>query len=169
MSRAFVNEDNQEEAPIIPPRAPLPDGVPNYVTKKGFDLLKKERSLLHEEIEQLHSLEDDKDKRYKMQLAKGKLALLDARISSARILEVSENETEEVRFGAKVTLRFTNEKTEQTLQLVGVDEANVKEQKIAFTAPIAKAITGKRIGDKADLQLGRDKRSMEVISIDYEL
>ena len=169
MSRAFVNEDNQEEAPLIPPRAPLPEGVPNYVTKHGLTLLKQEREELLEEMEQLHLLEDDKDKRYKMQLIKGKLALLDGRISSARLLEVSESETEEVRFGAKVTLRFINEKTEQTLQLVGVDEANVKNKKIAFTAPIAKAITGKKAGEEAILQLGKEKRIMKIIAINYDL
>ncbi|MEQ8628647.1 GreA/GreB family elongation factor [Ekhidna sp.] len=168
MSRAFVNEDNQEEAPIIPPRAPLPDGAPNYVTGKGLDLLKKEREQLLEEIEQLHSLEDEKDKRYKMQLVKGKLALLEGRINSARLPEVSESEMHEVRFGAKVTLQFTKENSKQSFQLVGVDEANVKEQKIAFTAPIAKAITGKSVGDKAVLQLGKETRSMEIVSIDYE-
>ena len=32
MSRGFVKEDDQEEIPIVPPRANLPEGVPNYVT-----------------------------------------------------------------------------------------------------------------------------------------
>lgn len=168
MSRAFVNEDNQEEAPIIPPRAPLPDGVPNYVTKKGLSSLKEERENLLEEMEQSHLLEDEKDKRYKMQLVKGKLSLLEERISSARLLEVTEGETHEIRFGAKVTLRFSKENREQSFQLVGVDEANVKEQKIAFIAPIAKAITGKKIGDEAVLKLGKETRVMKIISIDYD-
>ncbi|WP_420578285.1 GreA/GreB family elongation factor [Ekhidna sp.] len=169
MSRAFVNEDNQEEAPIIPPRAPLPPGTSNYVTTKGLILLQKERENLLSEIEDIHSIEDGKDKRYKMQLAKGKLALLEERISSSRLLEISDNEKGEVRFGAKVTLLFKKENREQTFQIVGVDEANVKEQKIAFTAPIAKAITGKKINEEAILQLGKEPREMIIKAISYEI
>ena len=37
MSRGFVKEDDQEEIPIVPPRADLPDGVTNYVTQVGLD------------------------------------------------------------------------------------------------------------------------------------
>lgn len=168
MSRAFVNEDNQEEAPIIPPRAPLPAGVSNYVTAKGLALLREERENLLSEIEDIHGIEDGKDKRYKMQLAKGKLALLEERISSSRLLEISENEMNEVRFGARVTLLFKKENKEQTFQIVGVDEANVKEQKIAFTAPIAKAITGKKISEEAILQLGKEPRKMIIKAIRYD-
>ena len=169
MSRAFVNEDNQEEAPIIPPRAPLPNGETNYVTKTGLVLLKEERENLLEEIENIHKAEDDKERRFKMQFAKGKLRLLEERIGSARLLEVSEGETEEVRFGARVTLTFKGEKRKQTFQIVGVDEANIKEQKIAFTAPIAKTITGKKKGDEATLQLGRQERVMIIEGISYDL
>jgi transcription elongation factor GreB len=42
MSRGFVKEDDQEEAPIIPPRAALPNGVTNYVTPNGLQELKTE-------------------------------------------------------------------------------------------------------------------------------
>jgi transcription elongation factor GreB len=39
MSRGFVREEDQEEVPIVPPRAYLPPGVPNYVTRSGMDAL----------------------------------------------------------------------------------------------------------------------------------
>lgn len=42
MSRGFVKEDDQEEAPIIPPRAALPSGQTNYVTPNGLKELKEE-------------------------------------------------------------------------------------------------------------------------------
>lgn len=46
MSRGFVKEEDQEEAPIIPPRAALPNGVTNYVTPKGYqDLLDELKAL----------------------------------------------------------------------------------------------------------------------------
>ena len=53
MSRAFVKEDDQEEAPFIPPRAPLPAGESNYVTPAGKEALLKEKGLLELEKEDI--------------------------------------------------------------------------------------------------------------------
>ncbi len=168
MSRAFVNEDNQEEAPLIPPRAPLPEGATNYVTAKGMDLLRIEHKGLSDELETLHALEDSKEKRYKLQLVKGKLSLLEERIGSARILKIGEQDKSEVRFGATVTVRFIQENRNQTFQIVGVDEADIKLSKIAFTAPIAIALNGKSIGDQVPLKLGLKERPMTVLDIRYD-
>ena len=43
MSRGFVKEEDQEEAPFIPPRAALPAGVTNYVTPLGLKALQREK------------------------------------------------------------------------------------------------------------------------------
>ena len=51
MSRGFVKEGDQEETPIVTPRAVLPDGTPNYVTPTGLELLKQERETLVSEQE----------------------------------------------------------------------------------------------------------------------
>ena len=45
MSRAFVKDESWEE-PVVAPRAPLPDGVPNYVTPRGLQLLRDEQATL---------------------------------------------------------------------------------------------------------------------------
>ncbi len=49
MSRGFVKEGDQEEIPMVPPRAYLPDGVVNYVTRTGMDQLLEERERLTDE------------------------------------------------------------------------------------------------------------------------
>ena len=49
MSRGFVKEEDQEEAPVIPPRAALPNGVTNYVTPFGYEALEKEQRDLESE------------------------------------------------------------------------------------------------------------------------
>ncbi|HCX99708.1 MAG TPA: transcription elongation factor GreA, partial [Bacteroidales bacterium] len=46
MSRGFIKEDDQEEIPLVPPRAHLPEGVINYVTQVGMDELLDERQKL---------------------------------------------------------------------------------------------------------------------------
>ncbi len=165
MSRAFVKEDDQEEAPFIAPRAPLPSGVTNYVTPAGMDDLRTEKSLLEKEREIALQLENSTEKRRASAEINCKLKLLEERLNSARVLKPEEQPEDEVRFGANVQLEIN--KKEQQFQLVGVDEANVKKQKIAFTAPIAKAIIGKRINETAILQLGNETRSLKVIKISY--
>ena len=46
MSRGFVKEDDQEEIPMMPQRAYLPEGVSNFVTRNGMDQLLAEKQML---------------------------------------------------------------------------------------------------------------------------
>lgn len=165
MSRAFVKEDDQEEAPFIPPRAPLPEGETNYVTPDGKEALLNEKSALKKAKSEIKSIEKEQDRRRNMATINGKLKLLEERINSARILDPIDQPKDEIRFGAKVKFKM-NGRT-QTFQIVGVDEADVKKEKIAFTAPIAKALISMQKGESSDFQLGKEKRSIEVIEFQY--
>ncbi|MGJ8592934.1 MAG: GreA/GreB family elongation factor [Aquaticitalea sp.] len=164
MSRGFVKEDDQEETPIIPPRAALPDGATNYVTPLGFELLKSEKETIEKTRTHL-TIQDDQERRRELAVINGTLGLLQERLASARILHPDEQAQDEVRFGATITILMNRQK--QTFQIVGVDEADVKQQKIAFVAPIARAITGKKVGDHVDFKLGADTRKIEILQISY--
>ena len=169
MSRGFVKEEDQEEAPFIPPRAALPPGVTNYVTPQGHKQLLKEREILEQQRKDL-DISSDKDRRLATAIIDGKLNLLNERLSSARILQPGEQPQNEVRFGARVTFRFLTGKqknTEQIFQLVGVDEANIKERKIAFLAPLAKALTGKKVGETTKVQMAGALQELEIVKILY--
>jgi transcription elongation factor GreB len=168
MSRGFVKEDDQEEAPIIPPRAALPVGVTNYVTPQGHQALLDERKNLENERKNRDG-ETETERRRAAMLIDGKLNLLNERIASARIIDLKEQPTNEVRFGAKVELKNLSNQSLQKFQIVGVDEADVKQQKIAFVAPIARAVTGKKLGEIINFQVGEELRKLEVVSIDYAL
>ncbi len=166
MSRAFVKEEDQEEAPFISPRAALPPGVTNYVTASGLKDLKLEKAYLEAKKEETYQIEDEKNRRFDINLLKGKLKLLEARISSARLLESSEQPNDVIRFGAQVELKING--AGQKFQLVGADEADIKAGKIAFFSPIAKVISGKKIGDKINFQLAKDQKIIEIVSIHYK-
>ena len=165
MSRGFVKEDDQEEAPIIPPRAALPVGQINYVTPNGLNELKKEEGELIEERSGI-DIENETERRRTKAVVDGKLKLLRERISTARLLDLADQPEDEVRFGARVVLKQDERK--QEFQIVGVDEADVKKQKIAFVAPIAKAVTGKKVGDKIDFLMGKETRKLEILKITYK-
>lgn len=166
MSRGFVKEDDQEEAPIIPPRSALPGGAINYVTPNGMEKLKAERDALEKERAEL-STKDEAQRRRDLAILNGRMNLLQERISSARILNPADQPKDEVRFGAKVTYKMVANNITNTFQIVGVDEADIEKNKIAFVAPIAVAITGHKVGEVVDFHLGKEIRKIEISKIEY--
>lgn len=171
MSRGFVKEDDQEEAPFIPPRASLPPGVTNYVTPAGFNELQSEKEQIENQISTLNE-ENDKERRHALAILTGRLNLLNERISSARIIDPAEQPLEEVRFGAVVTFKVLTGNeigTVKRFQLVGVDEADIKLHKIAFVAPLAVALTGKKKGEKVTFNRGNNNQEFEILEIEYDL
>ncbi|MCK5703344.1 MAG: GreA/GreB family elongation factor [Cyclobacteriaceae bacterium] len=166
MSRGFVKEDDQEEIPIVPPRADLPEGVANYVTQVGMNELLTEKQLLVNEKSNQDNSNDD-EKRIALNHINAKLQLLNSRIVTAKIVNLNEQAHDEIRFGALVTLKIEANKNNQTFQIVGVDEADISKGKISFTSPIAKVLINKKIGDKAIFKRGQEDLVFEIIDIAY--
>ncbi|PVW17133.1 GreA/GreB family elongation factor [Marixanthomonas spongiae] len=166
MSRGFVKEGDQEEPPMIPPRAALPEGVVNYVTPTGMEQLVQERETLQTEIKEL-AITDERERRRALAVIEGKLKILNERIRSARVLNPKEQPKEEVRFGATVRLQNKKNNTKQQFTIVGVDEADVTKSKIAFVAPIARAVTGSKKGATVDFKLGNEVRKLKILNISY--
>ncbi|NBG66434.1 GreA/GreB family elongation factor [Acidiluteibacter ferrifornacis] len=166
MSRGFVKEDDQEETPMVPPRADLPEGLMNYVTSKGYDELLAEKEALIKEREDLEGA-NEKERRIASNLIHAKIQLLNERISSAQIIDLSEQPKDEVRFGATVSLKIGKANQVQRYHIVGVDEADISKKKMAFNSPIALLLMGKKVGEKAILKLLNGERKFEVIDIEY--
>ena len=166
MSRGFVKEDDQEEAPFIPPRAALPEGTTNYVTPRGLALLHEERNAFEEERAAV--VGSDHDRRHAQGGIDGRLALLNERIVTARVVEPGVGPVRSVRFGVTVTFQHLVGRVAGrsfTFTIVGVDEANVKDGRIAFTSPIARALIGKRKGGVAEVALGNEQLRLKVVSV----
>ena len=166
MSRGFVREEDQEEIPIVPPRADLPEGVTNYVTQVGMDALLEEREELTDSIDHLESINEN-ERRIAVNHINAKLQLLQNRIATAKIIDLARQPHDEVRFGATVTLKIGSQKNLQKYQIVGVDEADVTKGKISFISPIARLLTDKKVGEKAVLKLAKEDRVFEVVEIVY--
>lgn len=166
MSRGFVKEDDQEEIPLVPPRADLPDGVINYVTQIGMDELLLEKEQLIFERDQL-KITNESEKRIATNHINAKLQLLTNRIVTAKVVDLTLQPKHEVRFGALVSLKIENDKKFQHYQIVGVDEADISKGKIAFISPIARLLTDKKVGEKAVLKLAKEERVFEIMKIIY--
>jgi transcription elongation factor GreB len=171
MSRAFTKEDDSLEAPIVPPRAPLPPGVANYVTPRGLAQLRAEQATLEEARTRAEAnRENEADRTRLLSLYNAQLAALNDRLNSARLIDPRTQPTQEVRFGATVTLRTRGggqPGTERRFTIVGVDEADVAEGRLAFVAPLARAVQGARLGQLVPLALGPRPETVEVVGIDY--
>lgn len=167
MSRGFVKEDDQEEVPMVPQRAYLPEGVANFVTRAGVDQLLHEKEMLIKEKDNLGNISDN-EKRISVNHINAKLQLLNNRIAEARVVDLNEQTQNEIRFGAKVTLKTAWSGAIQSFQIVGVDEADIAKGKISFVSPLAKALINKKIGDKVTLMRDKVEIVFEIMDITYK-
>ena len=153
MSRGFIKEGDQEEIPMVPPRAYLPEGVPNYVTKEGLDALKEE----------LKNLESERvkagDNYILVNFLDATIKQLVGRINSAVEVDLSKVSKDTVSFGAWV--RYNG----RVVRIVGVDEADVNKGLISFVSPIAKSLIGKKAGDVVELK-GKERVVVEEVSFE---
>lgn len=171
MSRAFTKEDDSLEAPIIPPRPALPPGTANYVTPLGLEQLRLELAALEAERTQVEgNRENEADRTRQLTVLNARLAALNTRISSAKVVDPRGQPAQEVRFGATVVLRThrgSKPGMERVFTIVGVDEASVVEGKVAFVAPIARAVLGAQLKETVTLRLGPNEEEVQVVGITY--
>ncbi len=166
MSRGFVKESDQEEVPMVPPRADLPNDVINYVTPFGInELLTEKQQLLAEKDGLSHSNENEN--RIAVNHIHAKLEMLENRIKTAKVIDLDQQVKDEVHFGATVTLKIDELKKNQKYQIVGADEANVSKGKISFISPIAALLINKKVNEKAVLKLQNEDKVFEIIKIEY--
>jgi transcription elongation factor GreB len=168
MSRGFVKEDDQEEIPLVPQRAYLPEGVTNFVTPFGMNQLLAEKQMLVNEKNNLNNASEN-EKRIALNYINAKLQLLNNRIVEAKIVNLKDQPQNEIRFGAMITLKIEASKNIQTFQIVGVDEADISKGKVSFISPIAKVLINKKIGDKVILKQAQKDIVFEIINISYSL
>lgn len=165
MSRAFINEDQQTDAPFVPPRADLPQGAINYVTPVGMEALLEEKEELLEELKKW-STGEEHGKLNAIKVLHIKLQMLENRIVTANVIPIDKQNKGEVHFGSTVLLQIGRSSKHRKLQIVGVDEADMKEGKIAFTSPLAKVLMNKKVGERAVLKLEHGESVFKILEIE---
>lgn len=98
----------------------------------------------------------------------GRIVELEAKLGSAQIIDPKTiNADGRCVFGATVVLEDVNNGDVVTYQIVGDDEANIRERKISISSPIARALIGKYSGDVAEVQAPGGIREYEVVDVQY--
>lgn len=169
MSRGFVKEDDQEEIPLVPRRAYLPEGVTNFVTPSGLqDLLAEKQALINDRDTISISNENENEKRITANFINAKLQQLNERIETARMISPEEQPKDEIRFSASVTLKIQATGEIQTFRIVGADEADISKGKLSFLSPLAKLLINKKQGDTIMAKQAGKDMVFEITGISYE-
>ncbi|MDD4141646.1 MAG: GreA/GreB family elongation factor [Bacteroidales bacterium] len=166
MSRGFVREGDQEEIPMVMPRAYLPAGVTNYVTPEGLAMLEKEREDIQKEIDALYA-DEEHDHHVDKNFLGATLRQLETRIKSATLVDVANQPKDKVCFGATVTIQKIADGELAEYRIVGVDEADISAGKISFISPISRAMVNKKIGDEVVFRSPKGTISFKIIKITY--
>ncbi len=97
----------------------------------------------------------------------GRVSELEDKVARAEVIDVSKLSGKIVKFGAKVSL--IDEDTEQklTYQIVGQDEADVKQGRLAITSPLARALIGKSTGDSVEVNTPKGEKAYEITRVRY--
>jgi transcription elongation factor GreA len=87
------------------------------------------------------------------------------KIANADVVDPAAMSTERVVFGLQVTVQDLDSGEEISYQIVGMDEADIAEQRISISSPVARALIGKTVGDVVQVQIPRGMRELEILGI----
>ncbi len=105
--------------------------------------------------------------REKQGFVEARIRELEAKLSRAKIVDVSKLSGSKVLFGATVTLYDYETKAEQTWTIVGDDEGDLEKKRIGVSSPLARALIGKQIGDEAEVTTPKGKKTCEILTVAF--
>ncbi len=98
----------------------------------------------------------------------GRIADLETKLAAAQVIDTASIEAGgRVVFGATVSLESTDDGGQVVYQIVGDDEADIKERRISVFSPLARALIGKSAGDVASFQAPGGEQEYEILSVSY--
>lgn len=98
----------------------------------------------------------------------GRIAELEGKLSAAQIIDPTTLDAEgRIVFASTVDLEDIESGQKVTYQIVGEDEADLKEKKVSITSPIARAMIGKYAGDMVEVNAPSGIREYEVLEVRY--
>ena len=152
------------------------------ITKRGAELLKeelhrlktKERPAVINAIAEARAQGDLSENaeydaaKERQSFIEGRIAELEGKLSAAQIIDPTLLDAEgRVVFASTVHLEDLESGQKVTYQIVGEDEADLKEMKVSVTSPIARALIGKYAGDVVEVIAPSGIREYEILEVRY--
>ncbi len=101
-------------------------------------------------------------------LAEARIRDIEGKLSLAHIIDVEKvNAAGKVVFGATVHLVSVEDDAEKKYQIVGEDEADIKQGLISIGSPLARALIGKWEGDTIDVAAPKGRQTYEIVGVEY--
>ena len=97
----------------------------------------------------------------------GRIQELEAVLSRAQVIDPASMAGDTVKFGATVTLIDEETEAESTYQIVGDPEADIKAGQLSISAPIARALIGKRVGDVVEVTTPKGSKQYELLTLHF--
>lgn len=143
--------------------------------KDELDKLKKvERPSVIQDIEEARAHGDLKENaeyhaaKNKQGFVEGRIKEVEGKLALAQVIDPTTLSGDRVVFGATVTIFDFDSDEERTYQIVGDDEADIKEMKIAFSSPIARAMIGRNVGDETTIKAPAGNRVIEILALAFK-
>ncbi|MCL1050938.1 transcription elongation factor GreA [Shewanella abyssi] len=101
-------------------------------------------------------------------LCEARVRDIEGKLSHAQVIDVTVMpNTGRVIFGTTVTILNVDTDEEVTYRIVGEDEANVKENLLSVSSPIARGLVGKSVDDEISITTPRGANDFEIIKVEY--
>ena len=98
----------------------------------------------------------------------GRILEIESKLAAAQVIDPKTLNAEgRVVFGSTVDLEDEDSGASVTYQIVGDDEADLKQGLISISSPIARALIGKSAGSVAEVQAPKGLRHYEIIAVRY--
>ncbi|MBA2661823.1 MAG: transcription elongation factor GreA [Bradymonadaceae bacterium] len=139
-----------------------------------YNLKHVERPKVIKDIEEARAHGDLKENaeyhaaKHNQGFVEGRLREVEGKLALAQIIDPTELSGDRVVFGATVTVFDSADDAEKIYQIVGDDEADIKESKISYTSPIARALLGKEVGDEGIIKAPGGDRTIEIVRVVYK-
>ncbi|PIS47864.1 MAG: transcription elongation factor GreA [Elusimicrobia bacterium CG08_land_8_20_14_0_20_51_18] len=152
-----------------------------YLTKEGFKKLKEELDKLNnEKMELSREIQETREQgdlsenagyqyaKEKQNLVLKRIAELENRLKTSRLVDEFTVNKEEIRIGAIVKLLDLKSSKELVYILTSSDEADPVNRKISVSSPMAQGILGARAGETKKVSLPNGEKEFKILSIEYK-
>ena len=105
--------------------------------------------------------------RERQSFIEGRVIELEEIVSAAEVIDPSTLTGDHVKFGAHVWVVDEETEKENTYQIVGVHEADIKAARLSISSPLAKSLIGKKVGETVSVPAPGGDRSYEILGIKF--
>ncbi len=100
-------------------------------------------------------------------MIEAKIREYEAKLALSEVIDPTRLKGERVAFGATVTIEDSETGDEQTYAIVGEHEASIKHSRISITAPVARALIGREVGDEVRVKTPKGVREFEITDVQW--